>query len=152
MKKDSHITAFLTLVVFAVFAVCLLMTLLSGAGVYKDLTDHSEALYTQRVTIQYLTTRVRQAGSVHVEDFHGREALTIRDTIDGDTYLTRVYCHDGSIRELFSTEDAPVLPEDGTPIAAGTHLSFVLDDGFLTVHTDHGVLTLRVPTGREVRP
>ena len=152
MKKTSHIDTFLPLVVFTVFAVCLLAVLLSGAGIYKDLNDHSEALYTRRVTTQYLITRVRQAQSVHIDDFHGCESLTIREEIDGDTYLTRVYCHDGSIRELFSTEDAPVLPEDGTPIAADTHLSFALDDGLLTINTDHGVLSLWVPMGREVRP
>lgn len=152
MKKESHITAFLTLVVFTVFAVCLLLVLLSGTEVYKNLHRQGTAQYAQRVTAQYLTTRVRQSQAVRVEDFCGYQSLTMEEEIEGDVYLTRVYCYDGAIRELYSEETAPVAPEDGASIAQGATLTFSLDAGLLTVMIDETLLTLRIPTGREVRP
>ena len=152
MKKESHIPAFLTLLVFAVFAVCLLMVLLSGAKVYSNLHGQGVEQYARRVTVQYLTTRVRQAQTVRVEDFCGYSALTMEETIDGDVYLTRVYCYDSAIRELYSAQTAPVAPEDGASIAEAETLTFSLDDGLLTVMIDGTPLALRIPTGREVRP
>lgn len=152
MKKESHITVFLTLVVFAVFAVCLLLALLSGAEVYKNLHDRGAEQYAQRVAAQYLTTRVRQSQTVRVEDFCGHQALTMEEEIDGDVYLTRVYCYDGTIRELYSEETAPVAPEDGASIDQGANLTFSLDNGLLTVTIDEDLLILRIPTGREICP
>ena len=75
MKKEqenSKITGLMALLVFAVFAVCVLGVLLTGAGVYKRLVGSGAEDYSRRTAAQYVTTRVRQAdraGSVGLEDF-----------------------------------------------------------------------------------
>ena len=68
------------LVLFAVFAVCILMILLAGADVYRRLTERDQSVYGRRTIAQYLTTRIRQAdsgGSLRVEEFGEGDALVV---------------------------------------------------------------------------
>lgn len=152
MKRSSKITDLLALVVFAVFAVCVLVVLLTGAKVYQNLVRSGGESYAARTAVQYIATRVRQAENVCVEDFDGCDALVLREEIDGECYVTRVYCHEGHIRELFSPEDAALSPEDGEPVLEAESLSFSLEDGLLTVQTDSRRLVLYLPTEKEAGP
>ena len=115
MRKNDHtrITDLLALTVFAVFALCVAAVLLTGAGVYKRLTERGSESYEQRIAVRYLTTRFHQAPGVQVEEFFGLQAMTVREEIGGRVYVTRVYCHDGYIRELFAAESTAVSPNDG---------------------------------------
>lgn len=139
MKKNDHrkITDLLAMLVFGIFAVCVAMVLLTGAGAYKKLTDRGTAAYEHRVAVRYLTTRFHQAPAVQVEEFCGLQALTIREEIDGRGYVTRVYCHDGHIRELFAAASAEVSPEDGETVLEAKDLTFDREDGLLTVQITH---------------
>ena len=56
-----HMSALLPLVVFALFAVCVLSVLLTGANVYQRLTQRDRDSYQRRTGAQYLATRGRQA-------------------------------------------------------------------------------------------
>lgn len=137
MKKEqenSKITGLMALLVFAVFAVCVLGVLLTGAGVYKRLVGSGAEDYSRRTAAQYVTTRVRQAdraGSVGLEDFGGQDALVLREKIGGSMYLTRVYCFDGWIRELFTTESGDFSPEDGEKVLEAEGLSFAMEGSSL---------------------
>ena len=107
MKKNPFkITDLLALTVFAAFAVCALVVLLSGAQVYQRLVQRGEDSFRLRTASQYVTTRVRQAENVTVADFDGCEALCIQEEIDGKVYVTRIYCYDGFLRELFCAQSA----------------------------------------------
>ena len=101
-QKFQRLTGLMALLVFAVLAFCVMLVLLSGADVYQRLTEEGESQYQRRTAAQYITTRVRQAESVRVEDFGGEKALVFPETVNGRVYLTRVYCYDGYLRELFS--------------------------------------------------
>ena len=117
----------LALLLFALFAVLVLGVLLSGAGVCRRLTERDREAYGWRTAAQYLTTRVRQAdleGGVTLEDFGGRDALALTEEIGGEDYVTRVYCDGGYIRELFSSADADLAPEDGEKIIEADALKF----------------------------
>lgn len=126
-QSSKRITGFAALLVFALFAVCIMAVLLSGAKVYRVLTDREEINYDLRTAAQYITTRVRQAdrgGAVSVEDFGGAEALVLWETIDGEEYETRVYCHEGYIRELFTAAGGEFSPEDGEKVLPAEGISF----------------------------
>lgn len=151
-EKTSKITELLALLVFAVFAICVLLVLLTGAKVYRNLVADGSAHYEARTSTQYIATRIRQAETVAVEDFCGCEALVIQERIDGETYLTRVYCYDGYIRELFCAENAALSPEDGEKIMAAENLSFSLEDALLTAEVDSRELTLYLRSGKEAMP
>ena len=150
MKKNPFkITDLLALTVFAAFAVCALVVLLSGAQVYQRLVQRGEDSFRLRTASQYVTTRVRQAGNVTVADFDGCEALCIQEEIDGKVYVTRIYCYDGFLRELFCAQSAELSPEDGEKIMEAERMSFSQNEDLLTVSVDNQnvILQLRGKAG-----
>lgn len=151
-EKTSKFTDLLALLVFTVFTVCVLLVLLTGAKVYRKLVHTGSENYEARTAAQYVATRVRQAETVTVENFGGCDALVTSEKIGGETYLTRVYCHDGYIRELFCAEKAELSPEDGEKIMEAERLSFSLKDGVLTAMIDSRELKLYLRSGKEVGP
>ena len=130
MKQNKgKIDALIVLLLFGVFAVCILSVLLTGADAYQRLSQRDQTSYDSRTAAQYLTTRVRQAdrlGDVTVEDFGGADALVFTEEIDGAVYRTTVYCYDGYLRELFADGEEIFLPEDGEKILQAQDLTLTL--------------------------
>ncbi len=123
-SRKHDLSSLLILLLFAVFAVCILAVLLTSADTYRRLSDRDQDSYGRRTAAQYITTKVRQADrqdAVSVRSFEGQTALVLAEEIDGERYETLIYYHDGYIRELFTSADAEMLPEDGEKIleAAG---------------------------------
>lgn len=140
----------LALLAFGAFAVCILLVLLSGARVYRNLSDSGLEGYEERTARQYIAACIRQAETVMVERFDGCSALVGREEIDGEVYLTRVYCHDGYLRELFSAEDAQLEAEDGEKILPAAGAEFSLEEGIITAWIDGEKLTLYLRGGRRI--
>lgn len=136
-----HMDGLLALLLFGVFAACVLSVLLTGAQVYSRLNQRDQAAYNQRTGLQYLATKVRQAGQgglVRVEDFGGEEALVIAEEAEGELYLTRIYCHQGWLWELFSAGEDEFLPGDGEKLLAARDLKLELEDGLLRAELTDG--------------
>lgn len=151
-RKTTKITDLLTLLVFTLFALCVLLVLLSGARVYRNLVARGSESYEARTAVQYIATRVRQGETVGVENFGGCDALVLREQINGRTYATRVYCHGGYLRELFSAEEARLAPEDGEKVIEAESVSFDLEGRLLTARVDSRKLQLELPVGKELGP
>ncbi len=120
-----HIDGLMVLLLFGVFAACLLSVLLMGADAYQKVTARDEASYSRRTAIQYICTRVRQADcreGVSVGSFDGLDALVMEQELGGSVYCTRIYCSGGYLRELFAAADAELLPEDGEKILPAEEL------------------------------
>ncbi len=129
----------LPLVLFAILAVCAVLVLLAGAGVYGRLTDRGQGAFKNRTVPLYIATKVRQAdcaGTVSVERVEGTDILCMEEQIDGKGYVTRIYCHEGVVRELFSSEDVDFDPAMGEKIAEASEVRFSLADGCLTVRVN----------------
>ena len=123
-----HLDGLIALLLFGVFAVCVLAVLLTGVM----------AAYVSRVGIQYIAARVRQAdrdNGVSVEPFGGRDALIL--TEEGG-YATYVYWHEGYLMELYTSVDGDLAPEDGEKLMASGGLELSLEDGLLTVDITQG--------------
>lgn len=138
MKQETvkaKMTDLAALLVFGVFSLCLLLVLLTGADVYGKLVDRGQGDYTRRTAVQYLATRIRQADqrAVTVEDFAGEDALVFREEIEGKAYLTRVYCHEGWLWELFTAEGGQFSPEDGQKLLEAEGLALSMEKGLLSV-------------------
>lgn len=113
-----NIDGLAALLLFAVFAVCILMVLLTGTDAYRRLTNRDSAAHAQRTAVQYVAQRVRQADrldGVELEDFEGVQALVLGA---GEEYVTRIYCYDGSLMELYSAPADGLGPADGERIMA----------------------------------
>lgn len=138
MKKQGsqhHMDTLAALLLFGVFAACVLTVLLTGADAYGRITRRDSVTYDRRTCVQYVATRVRQAdtaGGVSLEVFGGVKALVLRDWQDPD-YLTRVYYHDGYLMELYSEADLDLSPGDGEKIMACDWMRLSLTDGLLTI-------------------
>ena len=142
MKRQGtkrHMDGLLMLLLFGVFAVCVLIVLLTGARAYRGLTDRDRAAFDRRTCAQYIATKVRQgdaAGTVRVEDFCGESALQL---IDGEAgCVTWLYCHDGWLMELYTFADARLEPQDGERIMPLEGLSFEEKGSFVTAELQLG--------------
>lgn len=149
-----NIDGLAALLLFGIFAACVLSVLLSGAGAYRRLTQRDLTAYDRRTGLQYIAARVRQAdrqGAVTVEDFGGASALRLEDA---EGYSTWVYYYDGYIAELYSSGDDGLALADGDPVIAVQSLDFSLEDGLLTVNMEDAqgqadVLLLSLRGGEE---
>lgn len=118
-KGGKSVSGVAALVVFGLFAICVLGVLLTGAGAYSRLTERDAEAYDSRTCVQYLSTKVRQAAApegVEVGCFGDGDALYFYEDIGGEKYLTRVYCYDGWLMELFTAADGDFVPADGEKI------------------------------------
>lgn len=121
----------IALLLFGVFAACLLAVLLTGAGAYRRLTYRDEEIYRRRTCIQYVMARVHQAErpeAVTIEFFGDGDALAISDR---DGCVTRVYCYDGYLMELYAEENSGLNPEDGEKIMETGGFVLSVEDGML---------------------
>jgi len=141
MKKHQSgqsISALAALVLLAVFAVGLLSVLLSGAGAYRRLSERDRNSYDSRTCIQYVAAKVRQApapGSVSLSKFGAGDCLILSEQVDGWEYLTRIYCYEGWLMELFAASGDDFAPEDGERLMPLNRFSLVLEGSLLQVNT-----------------
>ena len=130
---QHHIDALIALLLFGVFAACVLAVLLTGADAYRRLTLRDQAASTRRARTQYIATKVRQsdaAGSLSVANVQGVPTLILGG---GEEYVTYIYCYGGWLRELYSWSEQPMSPEDGRELVQAEALDLSLANGLLTV-------------------
>ena len=145
MKRRTiqhHMDGLAALLLFGVFAVCVLLVLITGASAYRRLTERDQSSYERRTAVQYIATRVRQADCL--------DALVLAD---GD-YLTRDYWYDGWLMELYCAAGADMEPRDGEKILEAGGLELSQEDGLLEAvltNSDGGrdVLRLSLRSGEE---
>lgn len=137
MKRRTiqhHMDGLAALLLFGVFAVCVLLVLITGADAYRRLTDRDQDSYLRRTGVQYIAAHVRHADSldvVRVEPFDGVDALVLAD--EGGEYLTRVYCYDGWLMELYCAEGANLGPQDGEKVLKASGLELSRKDNLLEI-------------------
>lgn len=134
-ELNRSISGIAALLMLAVFGLGILGVLLGGARIYKDLTACGSDSYDSRTCLQYLRTKLNQSpdpSQIFVEPFGEQEGLFIRQTLNGQTYVTRIYCYEGWLMELFSLDTAGFIPTDGEKIMPLEGLSFHLRENLLT--------------------
>lgn len=127
-----------TMLLFLVFVLCALFTVLTGGKVYENISTRMEQTYTGSVALQYVANKVRQgdlAGQVSVKEMEGAQVLELIQEIEGERYLTWIYYRDGSIRELFTYEGSGLTLQDGLEILKCGGLSFSKEGRLITVET-----------------
>lgn len=151
-ERNSPITEVLALLNLTVFALCVLLVLLAGARIYRNLVDRGQEVYEQRTALQYLTTRVRQVQTVEIGNLEDCEALILKETLEGETYTTYVYCYEGWLRELYTVAGAKLPPQAGEALLEGENLDLKQEGSLLTVTFAGAELLLHLPAGRTVGP
>lgn len=134
--KKHNMTSIAALMLFVIFAVSVLSVLMTGVSAYRRLTERGRAVYESQTLSQFIEEKVRQAVSkdaVSVENFGGSDVLMLSEMIDGETYVTRVFCYDGWLMELFSLNEDGFVLEDGEKLLPAQAMSVSLNDGLLTI-------------------
>ena len=76
-----------TMLLFLVFVLCALFTVLTGGKVYENISSRMADNYTGSVALQYIANKVRQsdqAGGLSVREIDGTSVLEMRQVLDGD--------------------------------------------------------------------
>lgn len=117
--RKGNLTGVLVLLVLAVFLVCAMLVLLTGADIVQKLTRKDQENYLHRTAVQYVTMRVHQAdeaGMVSVRRMEERDVLVLAEQIDGCRYETLVYYYDDHLREMFCQAGSGIPLEFGEQI------------------------------------
>ena len=138
--KHGSLSGLVALLTFVLFAISILFVLLNGAGVYRRLTQRDQYSYDSRTCAQYVATKIRQAPSpaaISTDTFGTVDSLRISQDIEGLEFVTRIYCYENWLMEIFTLADGDFFPEDGEKILPlsslsvsqdGSVLSFILTD------------------------
>lgn len=123
-------------VLLGLFAVMSTLMVLLGAQMYRNTVDHSAANNEDRVLSAYVRSMIRAedtSGAMEIGEYGGVKALAMREDLDGETYVTWLYCYDGHMYEWFTSDDGDFRPESGTAICPAQGFEPRLDNGLLTV-------------------
>ena len=128
-------------VLLGLFAVMSTLMVLLGAQMYRNTVDRSTANNEGRVLSAYVRSMVRAEdtiGAMQIGEYDGVKALAMREDLDGETYVTWLYCYDGSMYEWFTSDDGSFNPESGTAICPAQGFEPRLDGSLLTVDMVNG--------------
>ena len=135
-RSYMRMEGMLVILLFGVFAVLILAVLFTGAGAYQRIVERGQEAFLNRTLSQYVITKVHQSdveGAISVTEWKGRDTLEIKEEINGEVYLTRIYCYEGHLRELFTAENVECSPVDGESVLEAKEVSFDLTNGRLTI-------------------
>ncbi len=134
MRRHTGAGTIASLLLTCVFAVTLLMALVTGAGVYRRVAEQSERGSERRLGLTYITAKVLssdEAGQVEAGAFGDSGAVYLYEDLDGLDYETILYVHDGWLMELFCEKEWELEPGDGERIAQAERLEVTRDGGLL---------------------
>ena len=129
---------FLLLGVFAVFSTVMVAL---GARAYRGTAARLSEHNLLRIAPAYVRSMLRAdggPGKPEIEEIAGVTALRLTDDYDGETYITRIYCWDGMLREWFMDGESEFLPEDGEAVCPLDSMTAELAGGLLTVMLERG--------------
>lgn len=137
-SRKHYIDTVATLLIFTVFAVCIIIAILTGAKTYRRVSEIDSRTYDMRTCSQYIANKVRRASSpdmVEVVPYAGGNALRINESLESGDYCTYIYFYDGWIREFFSSASSiPSSADVGEKLIEIGSLDFSYDGGLLTAN------------------
>lgn len=128
-------------VLLGLFAVMSTLMVLLGAQMYRNTVDRSTANNEDRVLGAYVRSMIRAEdtrGAMVVGEYDGVKTLAMREDLDGEPYVTWLYCYDGHMYECFTSDDGTFNPESGTAICPAQRFEPSLENGLLTVDMING--------------
>lgn len=124
--KGQSISGLFTMLLFLVFVLCVLFSVLMGSQVYENITKRSDENFSGTTALSYIANKIRQGDrqdGVDIIEVDDTSVLQLKQKIGEETYHTWIYWKDGSIRELFTDENSGLGLEDGLEILECSGLS-----------------------------
>ncbi len=135
MKVQHGMQGAFIFVLLGLFALMSTLMVLLGAQMYHATVDRSEYNNVNRVMGAYVRSMVRSldTGEISVEEPGGIQAVALKETWEGEQYVTWIYQYNGALYEQYTDIEDEFNPERGTEICPANSLSAELEDGLLTV-------------------
>ena len=140
LKKSNtfkSIDILFSLTLFSVFAMAVLMVLLSGAQIYQNVVNDMTEQFESRTSISYITTKLHRCdsmNSVKVDMFGDGEALFLSEVgEDGRMYDTIIYLYEGNVKEQYVERGNSFPPSTGMTILSVHSMHFSIQNGNLIV-------------------
>lgn len=133
---NSKSSALLTLMLFLVFAICILAVLMGSTGIYERIAQRSAQSEDRRVTAMFVAAKVRQndvQGCVGVENLDGCDALVLRESLGTGKFCTWIYCRDGWLYEILVPEKVTPKAGDGEKLILAQEMQLQLEEGLLSI-------------------
>jgi len=134
--KSHNIDVLAALLLLCAFAMCILGVLLMGTRTYRDITTRDAEVFDSTTQALYVSTKLSQAEgpeAVSASQEEGVSCVVIDTVIGGEPYVTRIYCYDGWIRELFTKKTYAFSPQDGEKVSRALSLEAKVVDDLLVV-------------------
>lgn len=114
---NHNIGGLFTFALVGVFAILAMLLAVIGINAYQSVIDRTQLINETRASVSYVTNKIRSgdiAERVHVREYDGGDMLIIGQESLDETYETRIYLYDGTLREqLYDSYDEEFYPEDG---------------------------------------
>ena len=134
----SGVFVFLLLGVFAVLAV---VTVLLGAYSYRYISARADMDNNGRMATAYIRSMLRardEAGMLELEQADSGDTLLLHSRYGDEEFVTRIYVHDGVLRELFTAAEDVFDPGVGEAVCPAEELRSTMEKGLLTVRVRIG--------------
>ena len=146
--KGQSISGLFTMLLFLVFVLCALFSVLMGSQVYENITKRSDENFSGTTALSYMANKIRQGDrqdGVDIIEVDGTSVLQLKQKIGEETYHTCIYWKDGSIRELFTDENSGLGLDDGLEILECSGLSMEKKGGSIILQTQgEGAASLKL--------
>lgn len=123
------------LLLFFLFAICMLMILFSGTRIYKSVSSVMEEQCSVSTCSSYVTAKIRHydnRDAVSIGKIGETDAILLKERIQDEAYVTYLYCYDGTLMELFCIESMQVDPSDGQSIMPLDDFICSMENGVLS--------------------
>lgn len=130
-KSRSGTEQLFPALLFFVFLLCTVFTILIGSRVYENIRERDRLSFETDTALAYITNKVRQSdisNSITVEEENGQQFLTFTSLFDGIEYETRIYHMNGGLYELFALAENDLDVTAGQKIMDCDEMTFSLEE------------------------
>lgn len=135
-RRRSHsISGAFVFLLLGMFAVLSMALVLVGAQAYRTTVDQTAGHTRDRILQAFVRNAARaddENGVIAISEIGGVPVLCFASELDGERYIKYVYCHNGELRELFTSAGYGFDPDEGEKICEAEALELGLEDGLLT--------------------
>ena len=143
----SLIEMTIAMLLLVVFGLAVFMLAASSTTTYEKLVDDKNISEELRVASSYLVTKLRQndqkeAISLESNLLFDSEALTIREVIGDETYVTWIYVNGGALREVTVLEGIEPSDDLSFEIAKVDEMAIRVSDQSVYIALEKGERTI----------
>ncbi|MGN1422032.1 MAG: DUF4860 domain-containing protein [Oscillospiraceae bacterium] len=126
-EKADSVSAFGSMLLFLIFAVCTMMMIVTAAGTYSRISEDFDGIFGGSAALRYVSNKIRAADSTQPLD--GGKGLAVRS----GGVMSVIYFEDGELYERTSAADAVPETSGGEPLFALDGMNISLDGGLYRI-------------------